>query len=189
MKYYNLRFPTVDNETELSVVAGSLAMQVRLYWDNGMQEQYDKLVANTRNMYKSEPLYNRITKEIVRVYDYLGYYSSLPDTQAEMEEYINDTSNLIPFAGLNIEVWLLAEAMLTTKALCDEIEKQAEAIEAYLRWHCTITCGSEVIETLVIPEGVVHAADSSFNIRFASNGKDNIGYDDISDVYMIVEVV
>lgn len=188
MNSYYLQLQQPDStEKDMSITAGSLALTLHFYWDVEMQEQYDTLVTNVRKAYLSEPLYNKATGDIIRTYDYIDYFTSLPDTLVELEELYNASDSIIPYRLLQVEDWQAADALLLMRSLCKELQEQDEQISTYLKWHCTITSGDEIIEALVVPNSTYRAADSSFTITFVSD-RDDIVRDMLGDCYIVVEV-
>lgn len=186
MKLYQARITGVQGDDFDKVLqAGTRIFQLHFRWDTACQEQYDLLYRGVQNMRDADPLYD--TKgSIVRDYDYLEYYASLPSA-ASLAEAIDNKEINIPQSLKSLPTELIVAQLLERIETAKDIGLALDVYKSHLLWHCDVTTSTDFMTAEVTPGGWLNNQSLEWTLRFLSDLA-VVGRDDLEKVLVQVEV-
>lgn len=163
---------------------GGKLFYLRFQFDAAIKEQYDILTTGIRNLRDADPLLKEAT--IIRDYDYLDWYMSLPSLH-ELEQLLENGMEY-PQSLKNLGNYAKAAKLLNRKAQVEELQDVFDTFDECMYWKCTITDeANNEVQCSVVPGGYVNNQSSEWTLRFESD-LDRIGEDDLMKIRILMEV-
>lgn len=168
MTYFTSPIAVQGTDFTQTFVADTLSLDVHFRWDMNLQEQWDILDRNVKNLGLSDPLINLDTGEIIKDYDYLQWYLNWNEEVVE-----------IPQSLKNTDVAVRINTIKQRKTDCIELNKIYSEMRDRLAWYVDVTVNEEVYTGIIRPQGWIFANDNSwclmFNTEAESVNQDNLG--------------
>lgn len=179
---YNYQF--MGSESVLLSV-GEHNLTFSFTWPAVIQDQVDIVEKRVTDMSTNDPLIGG--EGMNRSYDYIDYYTSIPDFGAGMEEWWTEQT-MIPSSLRNTSTSAVYSVLTSRKALCTQMKAYISELSEMLYWTAEVVDeNNEVTVAPVIPGGWYRNQDEQYAFRFTSE-MDNIGQDDLARTSLEVEV-
>lgn len=185
MKTGSLYTYAFNSDENVEVSAGDRTLQLAISWPSDVQETYDSLLQSIDSDMRSDPLVN--VENIIRDYDYLGYYNNIPVYGSGMEEWL-DEQDTLPQSIRGLERVAQLNILIERKTLCAGLAQYKSDLEDQLCYQITITDDmNRVVVTDVRPGGWFNEQDDYWAARYTA-GVPTIGYGQLNIVTMEIEV-
>lgn len=179
MTVYNAQ---LGSDEEQTISAGNRLLTFQFRWDDANEEQYQIVAQALKARRDADPLLKKDSVDIIRDYDYLDYYTSLPKDidLEELEEYPQSIRKLSE-----------AQQIMELESRRDEaveLQKLLLVYEQQLVWNVRIVDDTGVEKTgAVRPGGWIGNQDIDWRVRFATL-LTQVGKNDLSKVYVEMEI-
>lgn len=168
MTYFTSPITVQGTDFTQTFVADTLSLDVHFRWDMNLQEQWDILDRNVKNLGASDPLINLATGEIIKDYDYLQWYLNWNEEVVEIPQSLKNTDEAV---RINI--------IKQRQTDCIELNKIYSEMRDRLAWYIDVTVNEEVYTGIIRPRGWIFANDDSwclmFNTEAEKVSRDNLG--------------
>ena len=137
MTYYETSI-ALGQQTSLSVpiLAGSTQLQLDLNWPSTWEEYGRDVELTIDHYYRSTPLYNQETREIIRTYNFFEYFDQLSQIQ-DMEAYIR--TGIIPYSIFQAPEYAKLSQLSQIVRDVKQLYAEQQQINDYLVWNFTVT--------------------------------------------------
>lgn len=176
MTYFTAPITVQGTDFKQTFVANVLSFDVHFRWDMNLQEQWDILDRNIKNLALADPLLKPETNEIIRDYDYLQWYI---DWNEEVEEIPQSLKNTDETVRINI--------IKQRRADCIELNKIYSEMRDRLVWYVDVTVNNEIYTGIARPYGWIMANDGSWSLMFKTEAS-SITQDNLGIVTLVVGV-
>ena len=185
MKSGSLYSYSFNSDENVEISAGDRTLQLSIAWPDNVQEIYDNIQRDIDSDMRSDPLVN--STEIIREYDYLGYYSSIPAYGSGMEEWL-DEQDTLPQSIRELQHSAQLNLLVERRALCLGLSAYLSDLKDQLCYQITITDDmNRVVVTDVRPGGWFNEQDNYWAIRYTADIPE-IGQGQLNIVTMEIEV-
>lgn len=162
--------------------AAGTSLSVSLQWDDTWNEEADNLNKLLYQRAASIPLMAS-DGTIIRDYDYLLYFETVPSTVSDVEAFI-ETADALPQKIKDLPTYQQVSALLEEKSFWVEVNDLAQLYAEQLGWQVTVQKGDETVVSTMRPGGWSYFDDNSAYRFVTSLDKANIGKDDLQYVTM-----
>lgn len=176
MTYFTSPITVQGTDFKQTFVADTLSLDVHFRWDMNLQEQWDILDRNVKNLGASDPLINLATGEIIKDYDYLQWYLNWNEEVVEIPQSLKNTDEAV---RINI--------IKQRQTDCIELNKIYSKMRDRLAWYVDVTVNEEVYTGIIRPRGWIFANDDSWCLMFNTDAK-KVSRDNLGIVTLVVGV-
>lgn len=168
-----------------TIQAGNLNLSCVFQWPTEIQEQYDAYLLRVTQAAQTDPI--KLTNgSYNRDYDYVDYYASLANVSDLSAWLAAQTELPVSLSGQSLSYQL---ALLQTRIdTCVDLQAIFVQFKEDLCWQVTITENTDITIASVILGGWYRNQDSTYAFRFVSDGRTDIGKNDLTYVTMECEV-
>lgn len=171
---YYATLSNIPNTTDFNqaFVFGSIALNIRFFWCEDVQAEYDLYDEALKNQTKADPLLRGT--DIVRDYDWLALYSdTIPHTDANAVADWMASTGLCPQSLKELYAQSSTLAAQQVYQRCLEADLLKERLRPYkerLVWNVEITDDEgDIFTGVVIPGGWINNQGSRWRIQFESD--------------------
>jgi hypothetical protein len=171
---YYATLPNIPNTTDFNqaFTFGSIALNMRFFWCEDVQAEYDLYAEALKNQAKADPLLRGA--DILREYDWLTLYSdTIPHTDANAVGDWMASTGLCPQSLKDLYAQSPALAAQQVYQRCLEADELKERLRPYrerLVWNVEITDDEgDVFTGVVIPGGWINNQGARWRIQFESD--------------------
>lgn len=166
------------------VSAGSRTITFEFQWAFTAEEQLNDIYRVFTERSMNDPLViNNNTLD--REYDYYTYYMDL--VNKDLNTWL-DTNPILPRSLMNLTKTRQVNVLNTRIAEVRQLQPIISQYLEILRWQCVVTStGTEKTISVVEPGGWFRNGNNVYSFRFVSD-KERIGKEDLSSVYIEIEV-
>lgn len=184
MTYYDLSLSdvTISDIFTVPIAAGGSALSIEFMWDTTAQEQYEEYKSSIEIASRSDPLI--YPTEMIRDYDYVGYYISIP---ADVEAWLR-TGPVLPSSLQGLTVEEQVTLINDRKDLCRELHDTLNLYKDMLVWNMTISYNNDVLQGKVYPGSIITSSDGSLELEIIAE-KEYINRDDLPLVTLGIGVL
>lgn len=168
-----------------SFSAGTELIDIAFRFSFVTAEIYSNVLKAVEMRRESIPLYDGQKEEVIRDYDYITYWMSIPTTLDEIRQWL-ETSPVVPFFTKTMTENTTVYKMREEAQFVAELYKLLSFYEEQLYWLVTLTKGDETIVSSIRPGGTVYFKDK-VAVTFLSD-RASIGMTDLGTVTLQVEV-
>lgn len=155
------------NDSDIEIQAGERTLRMSFQWPEPHQEQYDLVDRRVKELSASDPLIGN--DNIVRDYDWLAYYNSIPAIGAGLEEWIEEQT-ILPQSIANKPLSVKISVINERKAVAEQFTTYMKELDDLLHYHCTIIDDNDnTVVCSVRPGGWYNKQDLSWAIRFTAD--------------------
>lgn len=155
------------DDSDIEIQAGERTLRMSFQWPEPHQEQYDLVDRRVKELSASDPLIGN--DNIVRDYDWLEYYNSIPAIGAGLEEWIEEQT-ILPQSIANKSLSIKINIINERKVAAEQFTTYMKELDDLLHYHCTIIDDNDnTVVCSVRPGGWYNNQDLSWAIRFTAD--------------------